>query len=161
MLDYFAGEVEAGRDIVPNLQRAVNAVLASALATGKLPKRRIGRPVARYELDRQRRIAAAVLALRAQGIGMSEAVEQVVQHEHRDVRTVYGHVRLHKNWVDRQAQKDRMLADFRAGAAPILQALFVNQSDSDYRRAVAKEILRLFGDDLPLFRRARKLVDLD
>ena len=163
MLDYFSREVEAGRDIVPNLQTAVNAVLAPSLAAGKLPKRKEGRPVDRYEQDRQRRIAAAVHSLRAQGVRMNEAVETVAQRESRDERTVYAHFRRHKGWVDRQVQRDRMVADYSAGAAPLLKAVFANLSDEDRHRSVAQgaEFLRQLGDDVPVFRRIRKLIDSD
>lgn len=146
---------------MPNLQRAVNALLASSLAASKLPKRRMGRPVDLYEQDRQRRIAAAVFSLRAQGVRMSEAVERVAQQEHRDERKVYEHFKRHKGWLDRRAQMARMIAGYRAGAAPVLQAVLANLSDADCRRTVAQELkfLRQFGDDVPVFRCVRKLID--
>lgn len=163
MLDYFAQEVADGRDIVPNLQKAVNAVMASALASGKLPKKKVGRPTDLRELDLQRRIATQIRQLRSQGIAMSKAVLDVSERECCDERTVYKCFKRHKGWVDREAQKDGMLAAYWAGAAPVLQAVVATMTATDRRLAMENmlEDRRKYRDDLPMFRSARKLIGSD
>lgn len=148
MLDYFAREVEAGRYIAPRMQSAVNSVLATAVAAGKLPKKKVGRPAEAYELDRQRRIAGKVRLLRAQGHTKGKAVEIVAQEEGRDERRVYEHCRLHKAWLDREDKRSRMLAEYLEIAGRVLRGVGAVPSSADL------DLSRLAGlwEDLPPFR---------
>ena len=105
VLTHFAGLVIAENEIDPNLQAAVNLLVAQIVLCETLPLKKLGRPKSQEVEEVGLEIAQTYWDLRDQGESYSNAVSQLAGQFHKDERHIMRMVRAHKVRVGEDLQK--------------------------------------------------------
>ena len=104
-LNYFLGEIVAGRKIAPNFQKLINAIVAKSFLIGALPMQKLGRPKVE-KLDSVGLQAASLYwGLIDSGASYDEAVQKLISKFHKSERQIMRLISPHKKSLGETPEK--------------------------------------------------------
>lgn len=99
VLEALAQAVISGKKVDPFFQSVVNAIVAKAVISGKLPAKKKGRPAVDQFDSIGWDVAFQYFALKDGGVSYDDAVAQVANKFHKDERTVMRLVKANKAFI--------------------------------------------------------------